>query len=225
LDTSTQSTFYIFEEPTSTGTVELFPAVWTALENITDVDQTVRMEALEYLLGNNTARFSPLVAYIFCTMLSDPNKDLRAKIVQTLGEVLLPDAEGQHTPEEVRRHLVHHLSKMRRRPIYSILQTVVDNPGLVKHVHLIMNACPYAGNHLADILGDRGVEISVRKMAAYYIGDVGFMDAVSALTRLLDKLTARFEGQKVMPFAPPSVTGETALLPYIRDALSALQQK
>ena len=55
------------------------------------------------------------------------------------------------------------------------------------------------------------------------IGRVGFLDALSSLERLENKLETRLNGQKTMPFAPPPSLDEADLLPAIRMALNSLR--
>jgi hypothetical protein len=87
----------------------------------------------------------------------------------------------------------------------------------------LLNACPYAGNHLADILADRSKTLNIRKQAAHYIGRVGYLAAVPALERLQTRLESRLSGQQAMPFAPPMGTDEVELLPFVRETLAVLR--
>ena len=92
-----QLPLFVMEE--SRGNVELFPAVWSAVEDLTLSDVKVRWSALESLVELNAHRFSPVVAYIFVTRLAEQDLALRARIVQALGEVLVPDDQGQPAPD------------------------------------------------------------------------------------------------------------------------------
>jgi hypothetical protein len=216
-----QLPLFVLEE--SQGNVELFPAVWSAVEDLTLSDPKVRWDALERLLQLNAQRFSPIVDYILVTRLAEPDLRLRARIVQALGEVLVPDENGQPAPDEVRKSLAYYLSHLRTRRIFALLQVADLDPGMEGHVARLLDPCPYACIHLVGILSDAKVPMGVRKQAANMIGLVGYLDALPSLERLAAKLEARLNGQKSMPFAPPSLSTEEDLLPAIHTAIDLLK--
>ena len=219
---TTQAQPKLFALESATGELELFPTVWQAAEKLGSADVSQRTAAVEELAKLNAPRLSPLVSHLMSTLLVDPHLPLRARVVELLGEVLDIDDEGRPAPEAVRKTLRHVLSQMRTRPIFAILQVSVENPHLWGYVARLLNACPYAGVQLADILADRRHDIAVRQQAAHHIGEVGFMDALPVLRRLESRLETRLGGQRQMPFAPPSALDETALLPSIKTALKML---
>jgi HEAT repeat protein len=213
----------LFSMEESRGNVELFPAVWSAVEDLTLSDPKIRWSALDRLLELNAPRFSPVVAYILVTRLAEPDLALRARIVQALGEVLIPDSDGQPSPDEVRRSLAYYLSQMRTRQIFALLQVAAIDPDYEGHVARLLDPCPFACSHLLDILSDFKAPMPVRQQAANMLGRVGFLDALPSLERLAAKLDARLNGQKSMPFAPPSLAMEQELLPAVRNAISLLK--
>lgn len=218
---SPQPQLFLLEE--SIGTIELFPSVWSALEDLTKADQDVRSEALEKLIELDAPRISPVVSYILATRISDPILEIRAKIVETLGKVLTSDKNGYPAPEDVRGCLHLYLSGLRTRQIFSLLQVSVEYEYLVEHICRLLNACPFAGNHLIDILNDTKAPIEIRKQAAYIIGKVGYLYTVPALDKLAGRLEARVSGQKAMEFAPPKDSKEYSLLPVVDQALRMLR--
>jgi len=207
----------------SAARLEFFPAVWTAAEGLISKDAGVRWDALDQLVELEAPRYSPLVGYLFATRLCDPDIPFRTKIVKTLGEVLSVHRDGLPAPENVRQTLTGYLAQMRTRHTFALLQALVADPSLEKHIAVLLNACPYAGNHLGDILSDRKVAIEIRKHAGRMIGRVGFLDALPTLERLSARLQARLNGQSSMPFAPHSPKEELDLLPVIQTALTLLQ--
>lgn len=213
----------LFDLDESAARLELFPAVWSAAEALVLKDAGLRWDAFEQLVELEAPRYSPLVAYVFATRISDPDIPLRTKIVKTLGEVLSLDRDGLPAPENVRQTLTAYLAQMRTRHTFALLQVLVEDPSLEKHIAVLLNACPYAGNHLGDILSDRKVPIEVRKHAGRMIGRVGFLDALPTLERLSARLQARLNGQSSMPFAPHSPKEELDLLPVIQTALTLLR--
>ncbi|MBW8010530.1 MAG: hypothetical protein FVQ83_04700 [Chloroflexi bacterium] len=222
MTTHTQPQLLFVEGETSTGSMELFPSVWSAAENLSASSSHLRHEAIDQLEEMGAPRLSPLIAYLFATRLTDEDLSLRARVVESLGNVLNPDDKGNSAPDKVRSHLVNHLSQIRQRTVYSILQVAAERPDLKFLITRLLNICPYAGNHLASILADRSCALEVRKLAALFIGEVGFLDAIPTLKRLKNRLDSRQTGQGAMPFAPPSMANETELLPEISQALVLL---
>ena len=217
-----QPTLFDFSD-SSSGVVELFPAVWSAVEGMTAPDVDTRREALDRLLELDAPRLSPLVASILATRLVDPDFDLRFRVVRALGEVLSPSDPAKGTPEPVRLHVKFYLSHMRRREVYSLLQVADQYLAAESDVAALLNVCSYAGVALADIVSDRKASLATRRQAINFIGRVGFIDAIPALEKLAERLESRMNGQQTMPFAPPSESDEKALLPAVQAALALLE--
>ena len=217
----TQPALFDFAE-TTTGAMELFPAVWSAVEDLAAPETRVRHSALHRLEALNAPRLSPLVTYMLATRLTDPDLGLRLKIIQILGNLFLPDEHGQPASEISLRYLSGYLGQMRTRAVYDLLEAAASN-NIEQQVARLLNASPYAANHLVDIMADRKNPLDVRRQAIHFIGLVGFLDALPALERLEVRLAARLSGQQSMPFAPPSSTDETALLPVVQKALALLK--
>lgn len=207
----------------STSSVELYPAVWTALEKLIGSNQQERYLALLTLQEMEAARFSPLIAYILITFLSDPDLQVRKLVIQAIGKVLSPDEAGNPAPAEVRTVLFKYLSQLRTRQIYSILQVLADDQTLVTGAEKIFNACPFGGNHLVEILNDPKVPLNIRKQAALMIGKLGFSDALAALERIERRLESKINGQRSMPFLPVASTGEEELLPVVQQVIAILR--
>ena len=207
----------------STGAVELFPAVWSAAEDLADPDVKSRMAALDRLVEMNAPRLSPLVAYLIATRLADPDLEMRCQVVQVLGELLALDEEGRMADENVRHYLTAYLSQMRTRLVFSLLQVSERFASADANIARLLNACPFAGEHLVGILGDRTNAFTIRKKAIYFVGLVGYLDAIPALERLETRLEARLNGQQSMPFVQSSSFEEEDLLPAVRLAISSLR--
>jgi hypothetical protein len=207
---------------TAHGVAELFPTVWGAVEDLAASEASLRHLALDRLEELNAARLSPLVAYMIASRLSDPDLDFRRRAVKVLGQVLSPDAHGHLPQDSILRCLNSHLSQMRTRSIYALLEAAAGFPSLAPYAARLLNACPYAGNHLGDILTNRKMPLIIRKQAAYFVGEVGFLDSIPVLERLEARLTTRLKGQQTMTFAPPSEGDEIELLPDVQKALNYL---
>ena len=217
-----QPALFDFSEK-STGAMELFPAVWSAAEDLVAPEAATRQSGLKSLIELGAPRLSPLIAFLVATRLTDPNLRIRKQVVQVISDVLLPDKQGRLAPEAVTRCLKNYLSQARVRLIYALLEVVSHSTEMDRHVSRLLNQCPYAGNHLSSILSDRKIPLLIRQKAAHLIGLVGFLDAIPILERLAARLEARMTGQQSMPFAPVDTTDESALLLDVRATLLVLK--
>jgi len=216
-----QPALFTLEE--STGNLELFPAVWSAIENVIKTEPHLRRKALEELKTLNAPRLSPLVAYVLATRITDPDLEIRAQVIKILGDILTPDERGHPAPDEVRSVLRNYLSSLRTRQIFALLQISAMDATAFLPVARILDTCSFAGTHLTAILADVHTPIEIRRQAVELIGEVGFTDALPALERLENRLEARLNGQKTMPFAPSAAANESQLLPAIRKTLNILR--
>jgi HEAT repeat protein len=206
----------------SKGLLELFPEVWNAAEDLTSPNSAMRRLAIEKLERMRAARFSPLAAYLIATHVTDPDMEVRARVIKILGEVLTPDEQGGVITEDVRVHLVYFLTHMRTRQIYAILQAAAIFPETFTAARRLLEVCPHAGNHLVDIASSRKAPLDVRRLAIRLIGEIGYLDAIPALERMRTRMETRFNGQQAMPFAPPYGVDDSGLLPDVRSTLAAL---
>jgi HEAT repeat protein len=218
----TQPALFDFS-PTSSNAVELFPAVWAASEALAAPEVETRRAALDRLLELGAPRISPLVAYLLSTRLTDPDLPLRARVIRALGEIFTNDELGNPAPERVRQTLTTYLSQIRIRPVFALLEVASEDQGLEAPLAQLLNACPYAGNHLASILSDRKSPLPIRLQAARMIGMVGYLDAISNLEKIEIRLLSRVNGQQAMPFLSGGVTDESELLPAIQTTLAILR--
>ena len=193
------------------------------MENLTAPDADVRHQALDKLLELNAPRFSSIVTYLLVTRLTDPDFIFRKRVVLALGSILSVDEHGLPAPEEIRSSLLLYLSQVRTRQVFAMLQVACEDDMTVDQVARLLDACPYAGHHLIDILNDSKASLSVRRMAAVMVGKVGYLDALPSLEKLQIRLEARLNGQKAMPFAPPPIINEVDLLPAIQHSIHLLR--
>lgn len=207
---------------TSKGALEFYPLVWGDLERFVIGEDNKRTEALDKLAETKAARFSPLVTFVLATQLTDTSLAIRSRVVDELSRILSPDEDGKTAPVEVLDCLKRCLSQMRTRQVYAILEVLLTRPNLLPEASRLMNYCPYAGSHLADVACSRQAPIEIRRQAILLIGKVGYLDAVPSLERLLVRLESRLNGQHAMPFAPPVGMEDTSLIPEIIQTLRIL---
>ncbi len=208
---------------TTEDVVELFPEVWQALESLISPDVENRFSGLKQLTKLNAHRLSPIVAYILTTCLDDENIDFRFNVVQTVGALLSRDGEGLLTPFEVKRRVKYSLGKMRQRKVFALLQVADYQPISQSNVALLLKACSFAGKILSDIFTDHKLPIEIRRQAIHFAGYIGFLETIPRLEKLAEKLEARMNGQRFMPFAPTTSSEESSLLPTLQTALLLLK--
>jgi len=206
------------------GSFELFPAVWAAAEDLVSPHIENRRLALEQLETIGAARFSPLIAYLLATRVSDPDLRIRSQVIRMLGDLLSVDRQGHVAMEPIRQVLAAFFKQMRTRNVFDLLQTAEYQPEIDIHVARLMNLCSYAGKHLVEIITDRKLPLTIRIQAARFIGIVGYLDAEQALERLSVRLETRLKGQQAMPFTRQVDVDEVALLPHLHNALMLLRQ-
>jgi hypothetical protein len=214
--------FLEFEKSIS-GTAELFPTVWQALEGLASPDIIERNASLDVLLETEAPKLSPLVAYILATRLVDQNITFRQRIIEAIGKIIAPD-EGPAPPPEVRRHLKGHCTLIGRGTILAILEVAAIDSSVDSHIISIFNLCSHSGTILIDLMAERKVPVSIRRRAMNFIGQVGFIEAIPYLERLVGRLTSRANGQKRMPFAPPSEPDESTLISVAQTTLAMLNE-
>jgi len=207
----------------TTRILELFPPLWSALEDLSSPDLNTRQKALVSLENSGAARISPLVAYHIATCLTDPDLGIRRQVVKILGNLLAPDSQGNLSLQSVLEHLTFYLSRIRTRQVFSMIQVLASNPDLAPQVVRLLLACPFAGNHLIEIAHSRKISLDIRNTAIWLIGEVGYVDAIPALERLQIRMESRLNGQQSMPFAPPFGMDDSELLPGLKSALAMLR--
>ncbi len=193
-------------------------ATWAAAEALASPDLEIRIKGVDRLVETNALRQSALVAYLFATRITEPDIQLRSRIVTALANVFNLNANGNEVRPNILESLAHFLSAMRTRQIFALLQVAAFDPLAEPMVATLLGYCSFAGGHLADIAANRQNSISIRKQAVYFIGRMGFMDAESALARMAIRLEARLNGRGI-----DDERDEASLLPLIQQALKSLR--
>jgi hypothetical protein len=206
-----------------TSALELFPKVWGAAEAIVDANVNNRRSGLETLAKMRAVQLSPLVAYLVCTRLTEPDLELRMLIVDMIGKALLQDEYGEQTLDEVRRALLFHLGHIDLNHIMAIVETATHNPILDASIAAILKSCLKSGDYLIDIALDRKNGVNLRKQAIYFLGRVGYVDSTPSLERLILRLESRVNGQQSLPFTQVETTDEVELLPILKSVYAILQ--
>ncbi len=221
---SLQLPLFVYGEPAA-KIDELLPAVWNATEALASPDSTTRHHGIDALLELGVQRVSPLVAFMIATCLSDPDIYIRRRVAYILADLINNEPAVSQTPENVRKTVTNYLHNMRERTIFGLLEVAAIDPLVEKSIYQLLNACPFAGKHLGDILTHWKNPLPIRQKAVYFVGLVGYLDALPVLQRTLNRLEARQNGQYVMSFAPPSIKSDEDILPSLRIAIQQLSAR
>ena len=190
---------------TVTNIVELFPAVWSATEAVTSPDTGTRQRGIDALLEMGAQKVSPLVAYVIATCVNDADIFIRRRVVYILADIIKTTPNGKEMPDEVRNVIVTYLHNMREATVYGLLEVSVADQQSDSSIYHLFNTCPFVGKYLGDILTQWKNPLPIRQKAIYFIGLVGYLEALPVLERMLSRLEARQNGQYVMAFAPASI--------------------
>ncbi|MGE5123966.1 MAG: hypothetical protein ACM3H7_05570 [Acidobacteriaceae bacterium] len=219
-----QLPLFVYGEPVK-NIIELFPAVWIASEQLTSAEASQRQKGIDALLEMGAQKVSPLVAYLIATCLSDPDLFIRRRVAFILADLISGGTNGQQIPEEVRAAVTHYVHNANEATVYGLLEVSVADPQADQAIYHLFNSCPYAGKYLGDLLAQWKHPLSIRQKAVYFIGLVGYLEALPVLERMLNRLEARQNGQFAMAFAPPASKTDDELLPYLRVAINQLNTR
>ena len=207
----------------SSGRFDFLPTLWDAVNALISPELESRLLGVQRLEETDAIRHHPLVSNLFFMSITEPDIELRARVVKALSSVVFPNQEGNLASETVRLHLNNCLSGMRTRQIFALLQVADFDPNSEPMVAGLLSYCSFAGKHLSDILANRQTPLSIRKRAAHFIGRIGFLDALPCLERLEARLESRKNGKQSLIDEKVDESDEFSLLPLLKDALSLLR--
>jgi hypothetical protein len=206
------------------GTIALerMPALWAAAEALSHPDMRVRQQGWELLVGDNVVSVSPLVAYLAVTRLTEPDLLLRSQIAAHLGALLTSETPEAGAAESVRATLQAHLAQMTPLQVTALLEVTARWPELRPAVSAIFAVSPFAGDILGGMSGDRKVGLALRREALYFIGMVGFLNALPDLERLAARLDTQINGSRSLAYTLGR-DDEAELLVAVQAALELLR--
>jgi hypothetical protein len=181
--------------PSNSNKAEVLPVIWEALESLTSPELMNRITGLRRIIKLDAASQYPLVVYVLMTRITEPDIELRTRIVQLLGSLLDLDVRSPKKAalslEAVKKTLTTSLAGIRTRQILALLQVIEFDKSAEEAVSSLLSYCSFAGGHLAQILSNRIAPLSIRRQAAHFIGRIGYLDALPALERLASRLESR----------------------------------
>ena len=218
---SIQLPLFVYGEPAA-NLLEVLPVVWNATESLAAPEAVTRQHGIDILSELGAQRASPLVAYMVATCLNDPDIYIRRRVVYIIADLLNNEPPSAQIPDMVRKTVINYLHNMQEDTMYGLLEVAVMDPMVEKSIWHLFNACPQGGRYLGDILSQYKHPLPIRQKAVYYVGAVGYTEALPALERLLSRLEARSSEQYAMAFAPPSIKSNDDIIPTLRIAIHLL---
>lgn len=207
---------------TATGSLEIIPQLWYVAEALTSRSTDARLAAIEYIIKQDAAKLSSLISYMLVTRICDPSMEVRIAVIRALGDILCLDEKGMETPSDVKLTLYEQFSRLEEEDVLAILQAAEVDPSLDIDIEVLFRSSSIAGHHLVNILKDRRQSARTRGLATEYVGRIGYLDAIPDLERLQNRLIAKRNGQKALPFNQHDFRNENQLLNKIRTALEDL---
>ncbi len=165
--------------------------IWAAAESLVSPDLMQRINAFEHILEYDVIRQLPLLTYLLVTRLTEPDIELRTRIVKALGTFACTGFTEIPISEEVQKSLVYHLSKLRTREIFALLQVADYDKTSDPYISSLLSCSSFAGDHLSQIVSARTTPNEIRCQAARFIGVLGFLDALPTLERLASRFSGR----------------------------------
>ena len=219
-----QLPLFVYGEPTA-NLVDVLPAVWSATESLASPEAISRHRGMDALVELGAQRASPLVAYMLATCLTDTDIYIRRRAAYIVADLINHDPSMNQTSEEVRRAASTYLHNMREETIFGLLEVALLDPLVEKSIYYLFNECPVAGSYLGNILSQYKNPVPIRQKAIYYVGTVGYTEALPVLERLLARLEARSTGQYSMSFAPSVTKTDDEIIPFLRIAIHQLSSR
>ncbi len=194
------------------------------LEDLLAPDLELRRKGLKALVDLDAHRRSPLAAAVIAGQIREPDIDLRTRIVAALAEVCISASDSERPPSEVRDWVRRVLAGMRTREIYSLLQIIAHDADQTEHVCSLLQVCSFSGETLLAILKDGRADIAIRVAAVNGIAAIGYLDAITELERLHQRISGQIAGQIPMVFAGRLEAETGQLLPALQEALRFLAE-
>ncbi len=223
MEVRTQPQLLVVEKQIHIQSEEYLPVLWQNAQYLVGVDPKLRFQALEELNKLEVIRYSPLLAYLVATRLSDSETNIRNAAILILVSVLNPDVIGNPAPKEVLLEIYNCLSNISKDTVAKLLMCSIDYEENRSDISKLLNLCSESGKHLASILADRNELIGIRRQAADYIGLIGFVETRPILIRIKNRLESVVKNNTRSPINLENQEEQKSLLLSINTALTLLQ--
>lgn len=216
-----QLPLFVYGEPPE-NVAEVLPVIWNAAECLTSPEAVTRQHGIDAILELGAHKISPLVAFMIATCLDDKDIYIRRRVIYLIADLITWEPGSRHEADNIRMTVTNYLYNMGEETIFDLLEVAVMDLGVDQPIYHLLNACPFAGKYLGNVLTEWKNPLAIRQKAIYFVGLVGYMEILPILERLLDRLEARQNGQYSMSFAPSSNRSDEDIMPYLRIAINQM---
>jgi hypothetical protein len=216
-----QLPLFVYGESTE-NYAEVLPVVWNAVECLVSPEPITRQLGIDSILELGVQKSSPLVAYMIAMRLGDTDINIRRRVIYIVADIISWEPGVRQVPDIVRKPVTYFLHDMGDEIVFGLLEVSVMEPQADKPISQILNSCPLGGKFLGNVLNEWKNPLAIREKAIYFIGEVGYMEMLPILERLLDRLEARQNGQYSMSFAPSSSRADEEIIRDLRIAINRM---
>jgi hypothetical protein len=216
-----QLPLFVYGEPTE-NIAEVLPVVWNATECLTSPEAVTRQHGIDAILELGAQKVSSLVAFMIATCLGDRDIYIRRRVIYILADLITWVPGDEQLVNSIRMTVTNYLHSMSEETTFGLMEVAMMDPEAEQPIYHILNACPFAGRYLGNILTEWKNPLLIRQKAIYFVGIVGYMEMLPVLERVLDRLEARQSRQYSMSFAPSLNRSDEDIMPYLRIAINQM---
>ena len=165
--------------------------IWQSAEKLASPNNAEREKALDYLTNQGVPQKSPLIAYLMVSMISEPEMETRFHVIQALGSIIDNDSKSDFCDGQVLEYIQAYLARINRDQILDLLAVAVQYLSAEQSLIELFKLCSYAGDILNGIVNDRKLPVSIRQSAIYFCGEVGFLDTITTLQGMVNRIEKR----------------------------------
>ena len=223
MELSTPPQLLLVEKQKQFQSEENLSEIWHLAQNLVGGNEKLRFQALEGLKRLEVIRYSPLLTYMVTTRLSDSEINIRQLAILVVNSILGPDLIGNLAAEEVILQIHTYFLNISEFSVRKLLMASKGNLENRAEISKLLNLCPRTGRHLASILADRNETIECRRLAADFIGLIGYMETKPILIRIKNRIESSLNNKNRIPIVTEVREEQKNLLLSINTALTLLQ--
>ncbi len=163
--------------------------LWETVEGLFSPIPDIRESSLENLKEIDNYYRSPLLASILVSRISEPDLEIRFHIIQFLGGLLDFDTSEQHFSDQALIYAKDALDQLEKNQLLRLLEVADNYITAEEPIKNILKLSSYAGVGLSGILNDWKLSASIRNLAIFYCGEVGYLSSRPALQNLAQRIT------------------------------------
>jgi len=162
--------------------------LWDTAEDLISPDPNMRDSSLDQLKEIDGIHRSPLIAYLLVSRISEPDLEIRFRLIRLLGSLMDFESSGQSFSDQALDFAKDALDQMEKSQLIKILEVAESYLTAERAISNILKLSSYAGVGLSGIVNDRKLPVSVRQQAVFYCGEVGYLSSKPTLQNLVQRV-------------------------------------